>query len=134
MVYCLLIPVPAAADPLPSGTVKISSKSVAVGVGVVWGSGTLSFQGANHQFSVDGLSVVDLGVSRIRTSGEVFNLNNLEDFSGNYVAGAEGIAVSSGSNDVIMRNDHGVVLRLHGTEKGVRLQLGAQGVTIKVKK
>jgi hypothetical protein len=26
-----------------------------------------------------------------------------------------------------------VVLRLHGTEKGVRFQLGAQGVSIKLK-
>jgi hypothetical protein len=106
---------------------------VAVGVGVVWGNGTLIYQGKTHRFSIDGLSVVDLGVSRIRTHGEVFNLKNLADFSGNYLAGAAGIAVVGGVNDVIMRNDHGVVLRLHGTEKGVRLQAGGQGVTIKVK-
>jgi hypothetical protein len=31
-----------------------------------------------------------------------------------------------------MKNDHGVVMRLHGVEKGVRLQAGAQGVTITV--
>ena len=30
-------------------------------------------------------------------------------------------------------NDRGVVLRLHGMEKGVRFQLGAQGVSIKLK-
>lgn len=117
----------------PSGTVNITSKSVAVGVGVNWGDGTLDFQGAPHHFSVEGLSVLDLGISKITTRGEVFDLRDLGDFSGNYVAAAAGIAVAGGVNDVIMKNEHGVVLRLHGTEKGVRLQAGAQGVTIKVK-
>jgi hypothetical protein len=122
-----------AEDAKPVGSFTLVSKSVAVGVGVSWGKGTLSYQGAPHEFSADGLSVVDLGISKITTTGEVFNLNNLSDFSGNYVAGAAGIAIAGGINDVIMRNEKGVVLRLRGTEKGVRLQLGAQGVTIKLK-
>jgi hypothetical protein len=122
-----------AQDPAPSGQVSVTSKSRAVGVGVQGGNGTLTYQGVRHSFSIDGLSVVDLGISKITTSGEVFYLNNLADFSGNYVAGAAGIAVAGGVNDVIMRNDKGVVLRLRGTEKGVRLQLGGQGVTIKLR-
>ena len=68
------------------------------------------------------------------TAGEVFNLKKLSDFSGNYVAGAAGIAVAGGVNDVIMKNEHGVVLRLHGTEKGVKLTLGPQGVKINLNK
>ncbi len=123
----------AAAEPQPSGSVDIASKSVAVGVGAVWGDGTLHFQGRNHKFSLQGLTIVDVGVSTITTAGEVFNLKNPADFAGNYVAGAAGLAVAGGANDVIMRNDHGVVLRLHGVEKGVRLQLGAQGVSITLK-
>jgi hypothetical protein len=130
---CLLTPVWAADDEKPSGTVQISSKSVAVGVGVTWGNGTLTYNGAPHTFSIDGLSVLDLGISSIHTNGEVFKLKNLADFSGHYVAGAAGIAIVGGVDDVIMRNERGVVLRLHGTEKGVRLQLGAQGVNIEVK-
>lgn len=129
---CLLTPV-WADEEKPSGTVQIASKSVAVGVGVTWGNGTLTYNGAPHTFSIDGLSVVDLGISSIHTHGEVFNLKNLADFSGHYIAGAAGIAVVGGVNDVIMKNERGVVLRLHGTEKGVRLQLGGQGVNIEVK-
>src|ERR1700689_3380623 len=83
---CVLTPVWAADEP-PSGSVTISSKSVAVGVGVTWGRGTLSYGGAQHRFSVKGLSLVDLGISHIHTSGDVFHLNNLPDFSGPYVAG-----------------------------------------------
>jgi hypothetical protein len=132
-VACIGMLSPAWADEEPSGSVRISSKSVAVGIGVSWGKGTLVYQGHSHRFSVKGLSVVDLGISRIHTSGDVFHLNNLSDFSGHYVAGAEGIAVVAGVNDYILKNDHGVVLRLHGREKGVRLQAGAEGVSIELK-
>lgn len=122
-----------AAEPTPSGTVKLTSKAVAIGVGVSWGDGTLTFGGKTYSFSVDGLSVVDLGVSDITTSGEVFNLKNLADFSGNYAAGEAGIAIAGGPSDTIMKNENGVVLRLHGTQKGARLTLAAQGVTLKLK-
>lgn len=117
----------------PSGTVKISSTAIAVGIGVTWGDGTLMLRGNTYAFSVNGLSVVDLGISNVTTTGEVFNLNNLADFSGNYVAGEAGIAIAGGPSDVIMKNEHGVVLRLHGTQQGVRLTLAAQGVALKLK-
>jgi hypothetical protein len=123
----------AADEPKPSGTVEIASTSVAAGVGVVWGDGTLHYRDTNYVFSIQGLSVADVGISTITTTGEVFDLNRPEDLAGNYVAGAAGIALAGGADDVIMKNDHGVVLRLHGMEKGVRFQLGAQGVSIKLK-
>jgi len=122
-----------AADPPVSGTVKLTSKSVAVGIGVTWGDGTLTFGGKTYSFSVDGLGVADLGVSDITTSGEVFNLKNVADFSGTYLAGEAGAAVVSGPTDTVMKNDKGVVLRLHGTQKGARLTLAAQGVKLTIK-
>ena len=71
-----------AADPAPSGTVTLSSKAVAIGVGVSWGDGVLTVNGKTYPFSVEGLSVADLGISSVTTSGEVFNLKNVADFSG----------------------------------------------------
>jgi len=117
----------------PSGTIEIASTSVAAGVGVVWGNGTLHYRDANYGFSIQGLSVVDVGISSITTTGEVFDLKNPGDLEGNYVAGAAGLALAGGGDGIIMQNDRGVVVRLHGTEKGVRFQLGAQGVSIKLK-
>ena len=125
--------VSAADAPAPSGTVEMSSSAVAVGIGVTWGDGTLSYHGQKYAFSVNGLSVVDLGIATVTASGEVSNLKNVEDFSGNYAAGEAGIAVAGGQSDVIMKNEHGVVLRLHGTQQGVRLTLAAQGVSLKLK-
>jgi hypothetical protein len=120
-------------EPNPSGRVNISSKSVAIGVGVNWGDGTLSYGGRTYTFSVAGLSVLDLGISTITSTGEVFNLNSVSDFSGNYAAGEAGIAIAGGQNDVIMKNEHGVVMRLHGTQTGVKFTLAPQGVAIKLK-
>ncbi len=122
-----------AAEPAPSGTIKLTSKSVAVGIGVTWGDGTLTFGGKPYAFSVEGLGLLDLGVSDVTTSGEVFNLKNVADFSGTYTAGEIGVALVKGENDTIMKNEKGVVLRLHGTQKGVRLTLGAGGVKILLK-
>jgi hypothetical protein len=130
---CLVAFAAFAGEPNPSGTVNISSKAVAVGVGVTWGDGTLTYGGKTYTFSVTGLSVVDLGISNVTSTGEVFNLNKVEDFSGNYAAGEAGIAIAGGQNDVIMKNEKGVVLRLHGTQQGVRFTLAPQGVAIKVK-
>jgi hypothetical protein len=129
---CASLSVLAADDKTPSGTVRISSKSVAIGVGVKWGDGTLDYRGAQYHFSIEGLNVVDLGISHIHATGEVFNLNDISYFTGHYLAGTAGAAVSSGSNEIIMTNDRGVVMRLHGTEKGVHLQLGGEGVVIKL--
>ena len=122
-----------AAEKTPSGTIKLTSKSVAVGIGVTWGDGTLTFGGKPYAFSVEGLSVVDLGVSEVTTSGEVFDLKNVADLSGTYAAAEIGAAVVKGENDTILKNSKGVIIRLHGTQKGARLTLGPAGVTIKLK-
>jgi hypothetical protein len=122
-----------AAEQAPSGTIKLTSKSVAVGIGVTWGDGTLTFDGKPYAFSVEGLSVVDLGVSDVTTSGEVFNLKNVADLSGTYASAEIGAAIVKGENDTIMKNEKGVVLRLHGTQKGARLTLGPGGVKLKLK-
>ena len=131
---CLgMLSVAVGAEPPPSGTVSISSKTVAIGIGVSWGDGTLAFGGRNYAFSVDGLSVVDLGVSNITSSGEMFNMKKLEALSGNYAAGEAGIAIAGGPSDTIMKNDKGVVIRLHGSQQGGRLTLAAQGVKLQLK-
>ena len=122
-----------AAEPPPSGSVTITSKAVALGIGVSWGDGDLKFGGKSYKFSVDGLSVADLGISSVTSSGEVFNLKNVADFSGNYVAGEAGIAVAGGPTDTILKNQNGVVLRMHGTQQGARLTLAAGGVKLMIK-
>ncbi len=122
-----------AAEPAPVRHGQADQQGRRIGIGVSWGDGTLSYGGKNYTFSVDGLSVADLGISSVTTSGEVFNLTKVADFSGNYVAGEAGIAIAGGPTDQILKNQNGVVLRLHGTQQGARLTLAAQGVKITIK-
>ena len=122
-----------AQDGPPSGKVWVESRSVAIGIGVSWGDGKLSFQGKDHIFNVNGLSVIDLGVSKVTANGEVFNLKKLSDFNGNYVAGTAGATVGGGAGAVIMKNQNGVVLKLTSTSQGVQLTLAGSGVDIKLK-
>jgi hypothetical protein len=122
-----------AQDGPPSGKVWIESTSVAVGIGVSWGDGKLTFQGKEHVFDVKGLSVIDLGVSKVTATGEVFNLKKVSDFSGNYVAGQAGATVGGGAGALIMRNQNGVVMKLTGTGQGVQLTLAGSGVDVKLK-
>jgi hypothetical protein len=123
----------AAADDKPSGTVTIESKSVALGVGVSWGDGKLSYQGKTHTFSVKGLSVVDVGVSKVSARGKVFNLKKLADFAGTYAAAQAGAAVGGGMSVVALRNQNGVVLELTSTQTGVKFTLAGEGIEVKLK-
>jgi len=116
-----------------SGTVTLESKSVAIGVGVSWGDGVLEYHGKKYPFAINGLSVVDLGVSKVTARGVVKNLKKLEDFNGNYVSAGAGAAVGGGAGVAALKNQNGVELALHATAKGIRLALPAAGVDIKLK-
>jgi hypothetical protein len=122
-----------AADEKPSGNVTIESKSVAIGVGVSWGDGKLRYKGKTHTFSVKGLSVLDLGVSKVSARGKVYHLNKVEDFSGTYAAAQAGAAVGGGMAVVALKNENGVVMELSSTQTGVRLTAAGEGIEIKLK-
>jgi len=121
-------PQPVTAPPPPY--VELESRQVAVGVGFSWGSGTLSFEGRQHAFSVKGLSLIDLGVSKMIAEGEVEGLASVSDFAGRYLALEAGAAVGQGASRLVLRNEHGVVIRLSSELAGVALTLGAEGFQI----
>ena len=129
----LLVAAAVAAQDAPSGQVSVESKSIAVGVGVSWGDGKLTYQGKDHTFSISGLSVVDVGISKVSATGDVFNLKKLSDFSGNYVAAEAGAAVGGGGGAISLRNQHGVVMKLLGTGTGIQFTLAGKGVEVKLK-
>jgi hypothetical protein len=116
-----------------TGKVTLDSKSVAIGVGVSWGDGVLEYKGKKYPFTVEGLSVVDLGVSKVSARGDVKNLKKVEDFAGNYTAGGAGAAVGGGAGAAVMKNQNGVEMNLVATTQGVKLTLAAAGVSIKLK-
>jgi hypothetical protein len=114
------------------GTVTFSGGAVAIGVGFQWGSGTLTYQNRQYPFRLDGLSVVDIGVTRVTGSGTVHNLYKLADFNGNYVAASAGAALAGGGSVGTLRNQNGVVIDGITTAQGVRLTLAPGGVNIRL--
>jgi hypothetical protein len=125
---------PVAEGAVPSGSVTLSGGAVAAGVGYVWGHGTLSYNGSSHRFKLNGVSVVDVGAAGITAAGDVYNLTNLQDFDGNYAAVAAGATVGGGASVAYLKNEHGVVIKLHSTTVGLRFNLSADGVHIKLRK
>jgi hypothetical protein len=117
----------------PDATLKLTGKSVAVGVGFSWGNGTLNYHGKHYSFSVDGLAVGDVGASSITATGNVYHLKRIEDFSGNYTAASAGAAVGGGGGASSMRNANGVVINLKATQRGVEFKAGVDGVKLKLK-
>jgi hypothetical protein len=116
-----------------TGKVSLESKSVAIGVGVSWGDGVLEYQGKKYPFTVEGLSVIDLGVSKVSARGDVKNLKKVEDFAGTYTAAGAGAAVGGGAGVAALKNQNGVDMSLVATTQGVKLSLAAAGVTVKLK-
>jgi hypothetical protein len=120
------------ASPAPDATLALSGGAVAAGVGFVWGSGQLDYKGTPHAVKVSGLSIVDVGAAKIDASGSVYHLKALKDFSGTYTAFAAGATVAGGGGVAYLRNQNGVVIKLNSTSAGMRLNLSANGVTLKV--
>ena len=123
----------AADEKKPDATLKLSTGSVAAGIGFSWGSGTLTYNGKDHEFSVKGLSVGDVGITKAEASGKVYGLKSLKDFDGNYTGVGAGATVAGGGSVVTMRNQNGVTIDLVATTQGVKVALGGGGVDLKLK-
>ena len=122
-----------ASDAKPSGTVSIDSKTVALGIGFQWGSGVLKFNGKEYAFKVNGLSVIDIGISGISATGDVYHLEKVEDFAGTYSAVEASIVVGGGVGAASMKNQNGVVMKLTSTKQGVQLKLAPEGIKVQMK-
>lgn len=130
----LLITNSAQAKEKPDATVRLSTGSVAAGIGYSWGSGTLHYKGKNYPFSIDGISVGDVGVTKAEATGKVYNLHKLEDFAGNYTAASAGATLGGGGSASTMQNQSGVKMTLLSTTRGLKLKLAVDGVKVALKK
>ncbi|MEJ2818650.1 MULTISPECIES: hypothetical protein [unclassified Caulobacter] len=117
-----------------TGAIEIHGGGVALGVGVSWGKGTLTYRGEKHALKVNGLSAVDIGASGFTASGTVSNLKQLSDIEGTYQAASLGATVAGGGSVSTMKNDKGVVIKVNATSRGLRLTAAPSGVKIQLAK
>jgi len=120
----------------PDATLRLSTGGFALGIGVNWGSGTLTYRGKNYPVKVKGLSVGRVGATSSSAYGEVFNLKHLQDFNGHYDvggAGTRGVTLGAGKTGTIMSNQAGVIVRVSSTQQGVAVNATGGGVDMQLK-
>jgi hypothetical protein len=119
----------------PDATLRVSGGSFALGIGVSWGSGTLTYKGKNYPVKVKGLSVGKVGATSSSAYGEVFNMKHLQDFNGHYDvggAGTRGVTLGAGKAGTIMSNQAGVIIRISSTQSGVAVNATGGGVDMQL--
>ncbi|MBV8914928.1 MAG: hypothetical protein JOZ05_18055 [Acetobacteraceae bacterium] len=116
-----------------SGTITISARGAAAGVGYTWGDGVLRYGGHKYPFTVNGVTVADVGFSRVNGRGRVYNLRRLQDFTGTYVAATGEATLGNGIGGQVLRNGNGVEIRVDEVTHGARLQGSADGIRLTLK-
>jgi hypothetical protein len=112
----------------PDATFDFSGGSIAAGIGYTWGNGVLHFKGKDYPFTENGLNIVNVGVSSIKSSGDVYHLTKVEDFPGNYTAISAGATIGGGASFTAMQNQNGVVVHVAATTQGLQFTLAPSGV------
>ena len=121
----------------PDGTLKLTSRIVAPSIGLEWGEGVLTYKGRDHSFifRAGGLfRDVDTEITTVELSGQVFNLKNLQNFSGNYQKVEIEGSVSGDGTRATIKNQNGVVVNLVSTIKGRKFNLTREGLDVRLKK
>jgi hypothetical protein len=114
--------------------VWLSGGSVAIGIGYTWGHGTLYYSKDQKQykFKLSGVSIADVGGAGINAEGEVYNLSSPADLSGDYTAVTAGVTIIEGGSVAYLKNQKGVVIKLHSQTGGLRFNLSTNGMHITV--
>ena len=116
-----------------SGTVRMTAQGAAAGIGYTWGDGSLRYGNHTYHFAVNGVTVADVGYSRVTGRGRVYNLHRLQDFSGTYAAATGEATAGSGIGGQVLRNANGVEIRVDQVTRGARLQGSADGIKLTLK-
>lgn len=122
----------ATADDLrPSGNLEISQVQIAfIGSGNL-GGGKLYYGGKSYPFTIGGLGIGGIGISKMEAIGTVYDMKRLADFPGAYVQGRYGYAVGeAGNGELWLKNANGVVLKLKTKRQGLALSLGGDAVYV----
>jgi len=118
-----------------AATVDIDQTRVAFMISGNAGGGVLHYRGKDYPFSIGGLGVGGIGVSKLKASGQVYNMTDRMKFAGVYSQLRSGVTMAdeSAGNKLWLKNGDGVVLKLQGKSEGLALSLGADAVKISFK-
>ncbi len=113
-----------------SATVRIREWSAAYYGSAAAGKGTLYYNGQRHHFTISGLGAGGMGAQKESATGKVYNLNNLQDFSGRYRGVSRGLTLIEGKMHAKLTNGNGVVMYLAGQTEGLASSMGVQAFEV----
>ena len=123
-------------DARPSATLEVASEQMRLIMGGTAGKGVLHFNGKDYPFTFKSASagVGAKAVKKMSATGNVYSLNQVEDFAGKYTSLAHSAMAGSTKTTATLKNDKGVTIELRGTVEGVGLSLGGGLATIELVK
>ena len=116
-----------------SGTLTFNLKTIGFMLGVRWGEGVLTLNdGFQIGFDVSGAKLLETGISNATFEGEVYNLDDLEDFQGTYWGSSTKLTAVKGKGELQTNNSDCVFIRARSTGGGLQLSAPApEGLAIK---
>jgi hypothetical protein len=117
-------------DPQPDATFTIYSEQNTA-PGKFTGEGTLTFDGKQHQFSIEGLTAEGVD-SNHSVEGSIYGLNSVDDLAGQYKLVKH--ARESGIDVLYLENEKGVQALARGINNGMALGAQAGGITVSLEK
>ena len=114
-----------AQDGRVDGRLQFSSTSFGLLFGYSQGDGSLEFEGKNYPFTVSGVKVATIGVSKVDALGQVYRLSELADFSGTYVNIEGGFTLIQGGGSAMLRD----LDKLLSQETGLYVQVADDPLT-----
>jgi len=111
-----------------SGTLDGSRDSIGWIAGVDWGTGTLTLNdGTQHKFHYRGVKGLETGLAHASFEGEVYNLQNIEDFIGAYYGAGQNFDLGVGKGQYVLNNSKCVVIKVEAKTEGVQLSAPGPG-------
>ena len=136
LVSTLAVAVPTVAEDTyePVGTVRLTKTEVGFIISVGGGEGVLKFEGQEYPFRIGGLGVGGVGIHGVTASGNVYNLDSVSDFEGTYGELRGGITLlgAHAGATKLENGQTGAVMTLKGDAEGIRLNIGIDGVRIRL--
>ena len=116
-----------------SASIRVEGSSAAYYAAASGGQGTLYYRGRKYPFSFRSIGAGGTGAQNVWATGDVYNLDRLSDFSGNYTGVRSGLTLLRGRQHAKFTNDKGVVIYVAGNTEGLASSTGASTVSIQLK-
>lgn len=110
----------------PAATARIQEWSAAYYGSATTGQGILNYNGQRRSFSITGVGAGGTGAMKVVAHAKIYNLNNIQDFSGTYAGVSNGLTLLNGTMHAKLTNDNGVVMYLAGETEGLASSVGLQ--------